>query len=51
MIIRLSVIKIVRSINDKISEWYDHNFLFFLIIRLCVIETVYFINSDDPDTS
>ena len=33
MIIRLSVIKIVRSINDKISEWYDHNFLTLLKVK------------------
>ena len=25
--------KIVRSINDKISEWYDHNFLTLLKVK------------------
>ena len=33
MIIRLSLIKIVRSINDKISEWKDHNFLTLLNVK------------------
>ena len=33
MVIRLSVIKIVRSINDKISECYDHNFLTLLKVK------------------
>ena len=33
MIIRLSLIKLVRSINDKISEWYDHNFLTLLKVK------------------
>ena len=33
MIMRLYVIKIVRSINDKISEWYDHNILTLLKVK------------------
>ena len=33
MTIRLSVIKIVRPINDKINEWYDHNFFTLLKVK------------------
>ena len=33
MIIRLSVIKTVPSINDKISEGYKHNFLTLLKVK------------------